>query len=314
MQTLNSISRREFCSAAAAVAVTGLSESSAKSEPTTEPFQLHYVLASAMYGTTSLAEILPEVHKTGAAAIDLWPRVHGNQREQVASMGEQAFQVLLNQNRVRLGVISQYRLGPFGLQKEMRFAARMGGPGTVLIAGGSGPTGLRGTELKSAVSFFAEKMKSHLAVAAETGTIVAIENHGHNLIDSPDSIKWLCELSPSPQLGIAIAPHHLPQDADLIATLITDLGSKVAFFYAQQHGKGSSKKMPKREELLQMPGRGKLNFVPILAALKKIGYQGLTEIFMHPTPRGIPILESTVAVTQEINRARGYLTRCCQKI
>ena len=57
-----------------------------------------------------------------------------------------------------------------------------------------------------------------------------------------------------------------------------------------------------------MPGRGKLNFVPILAALKKIGYQGLTEIFMHTTPRGISILESTVAVTQEINRARGYLT------
>ena len=57
-----------------------------------------------------------------------------------------------------------------------------------------------------------------------------------------------------------------------------------------------------------MPGRGKLNFVPILAALKKIGYQGLTEIFMDTTPRGISILESTVAVTQEINRTRGYLT------
>jgi sugar phosphate isomerase/epimerase len=314
MQTLNSISRRKFCSAAAGTAVAGFVAATARSEPTTTPFQLRYVLASAMYGTTPLAEILPEVRKVGAETIDLWPRVHGNQREQVESMGEQAFLDLLKLNRVRLGVISQYRLGPFGLQQEMQFAARTGGPGTVLITGGRGPTGLRGTELKSAVGIFAEKMKPHLAVAAETGTVVAIENHGHNLIDSPDSIKWLCELSPAPQLGIAIAPHHLPQDANLIGALINDLGSKVVFFYAQQHGQGSSKKMPKNEELLQMPGRGKLDFVPILAALKKIAYRGLTEIFMHPTPRGIPILESTEAVTQEINRARGYLDRCCQKI
>jgi sugar phosphate isomerase/epimerase len=58
-----------------------------------------------------------------------------------------------------------------------------------------------------------------------------------------------------------------------------------------------------------MPGRGKLDFQPILAALKKIGYQGWTEIFMHPVPRGIPILETVPKITEEINRARSYLDR-----
>jgi hypothetical protein len=56
-----------------------------------------------------------------------------------------------------------------------------------------------------------------------------------------------------------------------------------------------------------------LDFTPLLTALKEIDYQGYTEIFMHPVPRGIPILESTALVTQEINRARGYLQECLAK-
>ena len=44
-----------------------------------------------MYGELPLAKILPDVPKTGAEWIDLWPRRHGNQREQVAEMGEEKF-------------------------------------------------------------------------------------------------------------------------------------------------------------------------------------------------------------------------------
>ena len=56
-----------------------------------------------------------------------------------------------------------------------------------------------------------------------------------------------------------------------------------------------------------MPGRGSMDFKPILAALKKIDYRGWTEVFMHPVPRGIPILETIAKTTAEINRARRYL-------
>jgi hypothetical protein len=45
-------------------------------------------------------------------------------------------------------------------------------------------------------------------------------------------------------------------------------------------------------------------------ALKKVGYRGLTSIFMHPVPRGIPILADAAACTAEINRARRYLDGC----
>ena len=81
-------------------------------------------------------------------------------------------------------------------------------------------------------------------------------------------------------------------------------------FYAWQHGMGCMKKLPKEQELLQMPGRGKLDFAPLMEALAKSKYSGWIEIFMHPVPRGIPILETTEKVTAEINRSRDYLSKC----
>lgn len=42
--------------------------------------------------------------------------------------------------------------------------------------------------------------------------------------------------------------------------------------------------------------------------------QGWTEIFMHPVPRGIPILPTADEVIAEINRSRQYLARCVKKI
>ncbi|GAG42036.1 unnamed protein product, partial [marine sediment metagenome] len=111
-------------------------------------------------------------------------------------------------------------------------------------------------------------------------------------------------------IGIALAPYHLPQDPALIAQLIEDLGDHLVHFYAWQHGAGCHEKRPKEEELLQMPGRGDLDFVPILAALKAIGYGGWTSVFMHPVPRGIPILPTAAEVTAEINLAHGYLETC----
>ena len=66
-------------------------------------------------------------------------------------------------------------------------------------------------------------------------------------------------------------------------------------------------KLPKEQELKQLPGRGPLDFAPLVKALADIQYDGWTEIFMHPVPRGIPILETAAEVSAEINSARKYL-------
>ena len=275
-------------------------------------FKLNYLLASCMYGYLYIGEILPEVSETGATAIDLWPKVHGNQREQLDDLGEQRFAELLKKNNVQLGCLTQYKLGPFGLSDEMKLASRFGC--RTIVTGGGGPAGLRGDPLKVAVKGFVEKMKPHLAQAEESGVTIAIENHGNGLFESADSLKWLAELRPSQRLGVALAPYHLPQDSAQIASLVVSLGDTIEVFYAWQHGDGCHQRLPKEQELLQLPGRGPLDFKPILAALKKINYSGWTEIFMHPVPRGIPILESASLVSQEINRSRAYLEQQLSEI
>ena len=275
-------------------------------------FELNYVLASCMYGTLPLAEIVPEVKKIGAESIDIWPRVHGNQREQVTSMGNDAFAALLATDGVGLGISTRFDLGPFGLAEEMAFAQEFGA--SLIVTGSRGPKDLVGEELRKAVAEFAEALKPHIAAAERHGITISIENHSSALIESPDSMRWLIEFTDSPHLGIALAPYHLPDDAELVAQLIEDLGQGLALFYGWQHGMGCHEKLPKEQELMQMPGRGTLDFAPILSALKKINYAGWTEIFMHPVPRGIPILDSIEEVTDEINHARHYLDQLAQSV
>ena len=240
------------------------------------------------------------------------PRVHGNQREQVESMGNAAFADLLATHGVGLGVLTRFDLGPFGLAEEMAFAQEFGA--SLIVTGSEGPKDLTDEELRAAVADFAEALKPHITAAEKHGITISIENHSSALIESPDSMRWLIEFTDSPHLGIALAPYHLPDDAALVAQLIEDLGQGLALFYAWQHGMGCHEKLPKEQELMQMPGRGTLNFASILSILKKINYTGWTEIFMHPVPRGIPILDTAADVTDEINHARHYLDELVQSM
>jgi sugar phosphate isomerase/epimerase len=64
----------------------------------------------------------------------------------------------------------------------------------------------------------------------------------------------------------------------------------------------------------QMPGfGGGLDYRPIVKALREIDYGGWVEIFMHPTPRGIPILPTIPEVTSAINKSREYVERCLRE-
>jgi sugar phosphate isomerase/epimerase len=268
-------------------------------------FKFRYSLASCMYGYMPLQTILPEVKKIGATGIDLWPKVHGNQREQLDEIGEDKFAELLERHGVTLSCITQYKLGPFGLADEIRLAGRFDCP--TIVTGGKGPKNLAGSELKAAVGQFVEKMKPTIDLAREHGVRIAIENHGNNLIHDGDSLRYLVELAPEDAIGVAFAPYHLPQNTEVLCKLLRDLGPGLEMFYAWQHGMGCMKKLPKEQELLQMPGRGELDFAPIVETLAEIQFDGWTEIFMHPVPRGVPILETAAEVTAEINRSRSYL-------
>jgi len=249
--------------------------------------------------------VLAEVRKTGTRSIDLWSKVHGTQRDEAETLGQQRLAELLREHDVNVPLTTRYDLGPFKLGPEIHFLRGIGGQ--VVVTGSKGPTGLSGDALRREVKKFVELMKPNLSLAAETGVTIAIENHGETLVESPDALRWLAEYSQGLPLGIALAPYHLRQDPHMIGDLIRDLQLKLTLLYAWQYGLGCTKPMPKAEELKQLPGRGDLDFLPILQALHAISYNGWTEILMHPTPRGLPILETAEAVTSEINLARRYL-------
>ena len=269
-------------------------------------WKLNYMLASSMYGNLKLAEILPEVKKTGATAIELWPKKHGTQREEMDEIGHGKFAVILKEQGIGFGGTTRYDLGPFTLADEIKVVRKMGG--TFIVTGGAGNYKLEGDALKAEVKGFVEKMKPHAALAAENGVVIAIENHINNVIDTPNSLLWLADMTRDmPGIGIALAPYHLPQDTKWLADIITHSDKKLTLFYAWEHGMGCMKPMPKDEEIQQMPGRGKLDWKPLLGALKQIHFTGPTEIFMHPTPRGIPILPTAAETTAEIVRAKNHL-------
>lgn len=261
-----------------------------------------------MYGCLPLSDILPQVQRARAEYIDIWPQKHGNQREQMDEMGHDKFAQMLDQHKVKLGMLTRYDLGPFGLQDELEVAKRFGTK--IIITGSQGAKDLTGNELKKAVKQFVDKMKPQVEAAQEASVTIGIENHGHALICSAESILWFAEFARSPNIGIALAPYHLPQEPDFIADIIKKLDKKLVHFYAWQHGQGCMKKMPKALEMLQMPGYGPLDFVPIVNALKQINYSNWTSVFMHPTPRGIPILPTAEQVTEAINKSSAYLNSC----
>lgn len=303
-------SRRGFCRFAAAAGISVLGRATLQAEALA-PFRLKYILASCLYGTAPLAEILPEVRKTGAEYIEIWASPHGNQREQIDEMGPDAFLGLLEEHNVKLGSFTCFKYGIFNMQEEMKLIRRLGGD--LAICNTHGPKNLKGDELKQEVKRFADQLRPHVRFAEDLGVTIGVENHGGGLIRSRDSILWLLEMIPSARLGLAMAPAHLPQDSDVIAQLVRELGSRLVHFQAWENGRGFMSKLPKDQELMQLPHRGPLDWGPMIAALKQINYSGRTEIFMHPTPRGIPILETTASVTEELNAARSYLDQLCKR-
>ena len=304
------IPRRQFIQSVAAAATLPWVAHAARGEP----LRLRYILASALYGTMPLDLILPEVAKAGCESIDIWCRVHGNQREQITEMGDAAFKALLAKHRVKLGVSTRYPLGPTGLGDEMKWMRQFGGG--IIVTGSGGPKGLLGGEAKKAVQEFFERMKPHAAAAEETGVTIAIENHSNSMLHHPDSLRYFAEFNRSAHLGVALAPHHLHPWIEQLPALIRDLGAKqIPFMYFQEHSSGISQKVSKEIEMQQLPGLGGgLDYRPVIKALADIRYTGLVEIFMHPTPRGIPILPTAPEITAAINRSRDYIERCRREV
>ena len=277
------------------------------------PLQLKHLMSSALYGDMKLKDILPEIAAAGYGGVDVWCKPHGTQREEVEAIGINAYAALLRDSKVKQVCFTNYPKGPFGLKEEMAALKQLGG--SLLVTGARGPKNVSGAEAKAGIAAFLEQMKPHADAAGELGLTIAIENHVNSLLSTPDSIRYWAEQNNHASLGVAFAPHHLAEQVGEIPQLIKDLGAaNLPFFYFQEHGIGSQKKVEKEIELQQLPGYGTLDYKPILRALREIEFAGWSEIFMHPTPRGVPILDTAADVTKAINKSREHLEKLLKEV
>ncbi|HAW29037.1 MAG TPA: xylose isomerase, partial [Planctomycetaceae bacterium] len=198
----------------------------AGTEASQKPFQLNYIVASCMYGTLPLETILQETPKTGAEYIEIWAKRHGNQREQIDELGVEKTKQLLDKYKIKLGSFTCFKYGLFNMRGEMDLVSQLGGD--MVICNSGGPKGLKGAELKAGIKAFAEKLKPHVAAAEEKGVMIGLENHGGGLINDPDTQRWLMEMLPAKNFGMALAPYHLEQDPEMIGKLITDLDDRLS--------------------------------------------------------------------------------------
>jgi len=301
-------SRRGFLTTVAAGTLAG-GGPAARAAPGWRP---RFILASALYGTFPLETVLPEVARSGASMVDLWPRPHGSQREEVDLLGVARVREMLAAAGVRLGGIACYKVGAFNLAGEFALATQLGGEGVVLVCTAPGDGRLPPDDLDAAIATFYERLRPSLAAAAEAGGVIAIENHAQSLLQTADGIRRFADAVPSDHVGVALAPHHLPQDPALVAAVARDLGPRLKFVYAQAApprpaGPASPEQISRDDELRQLPGRGSFDFGPLMHALAANEFAGPVEIFMHPTPRGVPILDTVGAITAEVDRARRHL-------
>ena len=280
-----------------------------------QSFKLNYTLSSALFGEMPLDLILPEIARAGCGSIDIWRLRHGNQREQIADMGDVACKALLEKHQARISVSTCYPLGPLGLQEEMVWLQQYGGSIIVTGSGRYPDTDPVGSAAKAQVKTMLEKLKPHVAKAEETGITIALENHSKQLLYHPDALRYFAEFNKSPNLGVAFAPHHLHDFESEIPSLIRDLGNgNIPFMYFQEHSPGIFEKAPKEIEMQQLPGYGGgLDYRLVVAALRDMNYTGLVEIFMHPVPRGIPILPTVKQITAAINKSRDYIEQCLEE-
>lgn len=241
--------------------------------------------SSIAFQSLSIEGACERVAALGFEGIDVWSAHAGcpHLDDVQARLGAEGLKGLLARHRLRLCAFSVYAGG------YPRYAALLGACGGGLAIRGSARPAAPG-ELTAAMRRFFEGIRPEIELCERYDSRLAIENHGHALLDSLESLRAFVDLCPSPRVGIALAPYHLQACGVRVEDAVVACGSRLMFFYAWQKADG----------LGQLPGRGPQDFAPWLGALARAGYAGDIVPFLHHQPGP----EETAAA---LGKARGYL-------
>jgi sugar phosphate isomerase/epimerase len=282
-------SRRSFISAttsaAAALLFQGKSRSSALAAE--NKWRMRLSTSSIHFKDLPIEQAVQRIAALGFEGIDIWSAYENCRHLDDAAkrLGPQGLQELLAKNKIELYSFSTY-VGGYARYAELLGKAG----GGVAVQGSSAPCPPE--ELTGKMRLFLEKLKPLIELAEKHNSYLAIENHGHALLNTIDSFKAFVDLNKSKRLGIALAPYHLQSIEASVEDAIAISGEQLFFFYAWQN----------RPEMDQLPGHGPTDFAPWLRALARINYRWYVNPFMHGHP---PAEEMSAALA----KSRSYLRK-----
>ena len=255
------------------------------------PWTMRLSTSSIHYMKLPIEQACERIAKLGFDAIDVWSAHVGCPHlDDVANrLGADGLKRVLAKHKLKLFTFSVYKGG------YRRYAKLLGDcGGGVAVRGSARP--VKPAELTSRMREFLDSLKPDIELAEKYDSYIAIENHGHALLDSIDSFKAFVDLNKSPRVGIALAPYHLQGRKASVEKAIEISGGQLLFFYAWQRERG----------VKQLPGHGSTDFTPWLAALAKARYRGYVNPFMHGH------LEPD-EMSRALERSCAYLKECYAK-
>jgi len=268
--TANCFPRRRFLSGlAAGAAATAFHPWPASCPADASGWRMRLSCSSINFMSLPLDEACRRIAALGFEAIDLWSAFARcpHLDDALNRLGPGGLQEMLVKNKLKLYAFSVY-VG--GYQRYAELLGKAGGG--VAVRGSAGPCDPK--ELSKRMKAFLDSLKPDLELAEKYNSYLAVENHGHALLDSLDSFKAFVEMNRNPRLGIAMAPYHLQGLGVSVPEAIAVAGQQLFFFYAWQRAEGTG----------QLPGIGPTDCQPWVAALARSGYRWYVNPFMHHEP------------------------------
>ena len=290
-QSVWGVTRRGFLSAAAGGAVAGVLGAGRTAMGAEGKWQMRLSTSSIHYVHVPIEQVCERLGRLGFEGIDIWsafqkcPHLDDVQKR----LGADGLKEVLAKNKLKLFSFSVYA---GGYARYAELLGKMGGG--VAVQGSASPC--KPGELTARMRAFIESRKPLLELAEKHNSCLAIENHGHALLDTVDSMKAFVDLNQSPRLGIALAPYHVQGPKASVPAAIEACGKQLLYFYAWQRSGGMG----------QLPGHGPADCTPWIAALAKVGYKGYVNPFMHGHPE-------PDAMDAALAKSRGYLLECYRK-
>jgi sugar phosphate isomerase/epimerase len=185
------------------------------------------------------------------------------------------------------------------MAKIFEVASKLGIP---IIAIGSGGKSGDPEETEKAFKYIQE-----LAEVANTwGITLAVKPHvGACVYNTETALQFLNKMD-SPSIGINFDPSHLHRAGDHTPSAALDLGDRIVHSHFRDcPHRAQSPGLPEQ----QIPGRGEIDIIGTLQALKEVGYDRVLDLevigaFTYPLSRQMGIA----------SESRGYLHRCLQEL